>query len=83
MYILILTYGLSFQNTVTGLSKRAEKFLSYAVDLWPTLQKPFQKDPITEVSKSGQLRLGTFSDGLVWWMVGMVGGIGNKCVAIV
>jgi len=48
----------SNQNTVTGLSKRAEKFLSYAVDLWPTLQKPFQKDPITEVveTKGGNVK---------------------------
>lgn len=39
----------SNQDTITGLSERAEKILSYAVELWPAIQKPFQKDPILEV----------------------------------
>jgi len=48
----------SNQDTITGLSERAEKILSYAVELWPTIQKPFQKDPISEVieSKGGNVK---------------------------
>jgi len=47
----------SNQNTITGLSERAEKILSYAVEMWPSIQKPFQKDPISEVveTKSGNM----------------------------
>ena len=34
---------------MTGLSHKAEKLLTMAVEMWPTIQKPFAKDPITEV----------------------------------
>ncbi len=36
-------------NTLTGLSERAEGLLTKAVEIWPVLSKPFQKDPIREV----------------------------------
>lgn len=36
-------------KTITGLSEQAEGFLTKAVELWPALQRPFQRDQIEDV----------------------------------
>lgn len=36
-------------DTVTGLSEQAEGLLTKAVEIWPVLSKPFQKDQMEEV----------------------------------
>ena len=37
------------ENTITGLSEKAEGILTKAVEMWPIIQRPFMKDQIEEV----------------------------------
>eukprot|EP00095_Tigriopus_kingsejongensis_P011216 maker-scaffold669_size115232-snap-gene-0.22 protein:Tk11216 transcript:maker-scaffold669_size115232-snap-gene-0.22-mRNA-1 annotation:"wsc domain-containing protein 1" len=52
----------SQENTVTGLSEKAEGLLSKAVEIWPMIQKPFQKDPIQDAIETDAFRGQTMED---------------------
>lgn len=46
----------SNHKTITGLSEQAEGFLTQAVEWWPVIQKPFQRDPIDDVIGTDSFR---------------------------
>ena len=46
----------SQQKTLTGLSEQAEGLLTKAVEIWPILSKPFQRDPIDDVISTDGFR---------------------------
>ncbi|XP_059097809.1 WSCD family member AAEL009094-like [Tigriopus californicus] len=52
----------SDQNTITGLSDKAEGLLTKAVEIWPILQKPFQRDPIQDAIETDAYRGETMED---------------------
>lgn len=52
----------SDQNTITGLSEKAEGLLTKAVEIWPILQKPFQRDPIQDAIETDAFRGETMED---------------------
>jgi hypothetical protein len=49
-------------KTMTGLSEKAEGFLSKAVELWPILQRPFARDPIEDAIETDGFRGQKISD---------------------
>lgn len=51
-------------KTITGLSAKAEGFLTKAVEIWPIVQKPFMRDPIDDVIQSEGFRAEKIEDVL-------------------
>ena len=49
-------------KTLTGLSEKAETFLTKAVELWPILQRPFARDPIEDAVETDGFRAKKIAD---------------------
>ena len=52
------------ENTITGLSEKAEGILTKAVEMWPIIQRPFMKDQIEDVSEKEGGRASNLGDVL-------------------
>ena len=53
------------ENTITGLSEKAEGILTKAVEMWPIIQRPFMKDQIEDTNDFINMHLNTIRNRLI------------------